>query len=38
MFVTFSLVDGATAKETMMAVSADADFSYDYHDLRLTRI
>ncbi|MFY8142591.1 MAG: hypothetical protein ACOVMT_01755, partial [Caulobacter sp.] len=23
---------------TMKAVSPDADFSYDYHDLRLTKV
>jgi CubicO group peptidase (beta-lactamase class C family) len=37
-FVTFKLEDGAPATATMKAVSPDADFSYDYHDLRLTRI
>ncbi len=37
-FVTFALADGRPATATMKAVSPDADFSYDFHDLRLTRI
>lgn len=37
-FVTFALENGQPATATMKAVSPDADFSYDYHDLRLTRV
>ena len=36
--VTFELENGRPARATMKAVSPDADFSYDYHDLRLTRV
>ena len=36
--VTFKLENGAPATATMKAVSPDADFSYDFHDLRLTRV
>ncbi len=37
-FVTFEMEDGRPVRATMKAVSPDADFSYDYHDLRLTRV
>ena len=37
-FVSFTLVDGVPATATVKAVSPDADFSYDYQDLRLTRV
>jgi CubicO group peptidase (beta-lactamase class C family) len=37
-FVTFKLENGAPATATMKAVSPDADFSYDYHDLRLSKV
>lgn len=38
LLVTFAL-DGGTAKTaTMKALSPDADFSYDYQDLKLTRV
>lgn len=37
-FVTFKLENGAPVTATMKAVSPDADFSYDFHDLRLTRV
>ena len=37
-FVTFRIETGAPATATMKAVSPDADFSYDFHDLRLTRV
>ena len=36
-FITFKIEGGAPVSATMKAVSPDADFSYDYHDLRLTR-
>ena len=35
--VTFKVENGAAVSATMKAVSPDADFSYDYQDLRLTR-
>lgn len=35
--VTFKVENGAAVSATMKAVSPDADFSYDYHDLRLTK-
>lgn len=38
LFITFALVDGAPRTATMKAVSPDADFSYDYHNLRLTKV
>jgi CubicO group peptidase (beta-lactamase class C family) len=38
LFITFALEGGAPKTATMKAVSPDADFSYDYHDLRLTRV
>ncbi len=37
-FVTFKLENGEPVTATMKAVSPDADFSYDFHDLRLTRV
>lgn len=37
-FITFKLENGMPVTATMKAVSPDADFSYDYHDLRLTRV
>jgi hypothetical protein len=37
-FVTFALENGRPATATMKAVSPDADFSYDYHDLRLRKV
>jgi len=37
-FVTFALENGRPATATMKAVSPDADFSYDFHDLRLTKV
>ncbi|HEX8469726.1 MAG TPA: serine hydrolase [Brevundimonas sp.] len=38
LLITFALVDGQPATATMKALSPDADFSYDYQDLRLTRV
>lgn len=37
-FITFAPENGTPATATMKAVSPDADFSYDYHDLRLTKV
>ncbi|NJC40452.1 CubicO group peptidase (beta-lactamase class C family) [Brevundimonas alba] len=37
-FITFRIENGAPVSATMKAVSPDADFSYDYQDLRLTRV
>ncbi|MDP3370060.1 MAG: serine hydrolase [Brevundimonas sp.] len=37
-FISFTLENGRPAAATMKAVSPDADFSYDFHDLRLTRV
>ncbi|WP_125256111.1 serine hydrolase [Brevundimonas fluminis] len=37
-FVTFELENGHPVRATMKAVSPDADFSYDFHDLKLTRV
>lgn len=37
-FITFKLEGGRPISATMKAVSPDADFSYDFHDLRLTRV
>ncbi len=37
-FVTFALEGGRPVRATMKAVSPDADFSYDYHNLRLTKV
>jgi CubicO group peptidase (beta-lactamase class C family) len=36
-FVTFRIENGVAVSATMKAVSPDADFSYDYQDLRLTK-
>lgn len=36
-FVTFKIENGVAVSATMKAVSPDADFSYDYQDLRLTK-
>jgi CubicO group peptidase (beta-lactamase class C family) len=38
LFISFKLENGRPVSATMKAVSPDADFSYDYHDLRLTRV
>ena len=38
LFITFTLDGGAAKTATMKAVSPDADFSYDYHDLRLAKV
>jgi hypothetical protein len=35
--LTFALENGRPATATMKAVSPDADFSYDFHDLRLRK-
>ncbi|HYC68082.1 serine hydrolase [Brevundimonas sp.] len=37
-FVTFKIENGAPVSATMKAVSPDADFSYDFHDLRLSKV
>ncbi|RZJ00328.1 MAG: serine hydrolase [Brevundimonas sp.] len=37
LFIMFELEDGRPVRATMKPVSPDADFSYDYQDLRLTR-
>lgn len=37
-FVTFELEDGVPVRATLAGVSPDIDFSYDYQDLRLTRV
>ena len=37
-FVTFSIPADGPAKATVKGVSPDIDFSYDYQDLRLTRV
>jgi CubicO group peptidase (beta-lactamase class C family) len=37
-FVTFTIENGIPVSARMRAVSPDADFSYDYHDLRLTKV
>lgn len=37
-FVTFSIQTAKPATATMKGVSPDIDFSYDYQDLRLTRV
>ncbi|WP_404418672.1 serine hydrolase [Brevundimonas vesicularis] len=37
-FVTFSILTAKPATATMKGVSPDIDFSYDYQDLRLTRV
>ncbi|RYG17034.1 MAG: serine hydrolase [Caulobacteraceae bacterium] len=36
--VTFRVENGVAVSATMKAVSPDADFSYDYQDLRLTKV
>jgi hypothetical protein len=38
LLVTFALKDGRPTTATMKALSPDADFSYDYQDLRLTKV
>ena len=38
LFITFDLKADGTATATMKGVSPDIDFSYDYQDLRLTRV
>lgn len=37
-FITFTSLDGRPVSATMAGVSPDIDFSYDYQDLRLTRV
>ncbi len=37
-FITFTIADGRPVTATMKGVSPDIDFSYDYQDLRLTRV
>ncbi|MFN3558240.1 MAG: serine hydrolase [Brevundimonas sp.] len=37
LFVTFKVENGVAVSATMKAVSPDADFSYDYQDLRLVK-
>ena len=37
-FVTFKVENGAPVSATLKAVSPDVDFSYDYQDLRLTKV
>jgi len=37
-FVTFEIEDGAPVRARVAGVSPDIDFSYDYQDLRLTRV
>ena len=37
-YVKFEIENGRPVRATMEAVSPDADFSYDYQDLRLTRV
>jgi CubicO group peptidase (beta-lactamase class C family) len=38
LLVTFALKDGRPVTATMKALSPDADFSYDYQDLKLTKV
>jgi len=38
LLVTFALSDGKPTTARMKALSPDADFSYDYQDLRLTKV
>lgn len=38
LLITFTSEGGRPATATMKALSPDADFSYDYQDLRLTRV
>jgi len=37
-FVTFVVENGAAVRATVAGVSPDIDFSYDYQDLRLTKV
>ena len=37
-FFTFEMVDGRPVRATVKGVSPDIDFSYDYQDLRLTKV
>ena len=37
-FITFSILTARPATATLKGVSPDIDFSYDYQDLRLTRV
>jgi hypothetical protein len=37
-FITFELENGRPVRATMKGVSPDIDFSYDYQNLRLTRV
>jgi CubicO group peptidase (beta-lactamase class C family) len=37
-FITFEIEDGRPVRATMKGVSPDIDFSYDYQDLKLTRV
>ncbi|MFT4954069.1 MAG: CubicO group peptidase (beta-lactamase class C family) [Brevundimonas sp.] len=37
-FVMFEMADGVPVSATLKGVSPDIDFSYDYQDLRLTRV
>lgn len=37
-FVTFEIVDGKPVRATVKGVSPDIDFSYDYQNLRLTKV
>ena len=37
-FITFEIEDGRPVRATLRGVSPDIDFSYDYQDLRLTRV
>jgi CubicO group peptidase (beta-lactamase class C family) len=37
-FVTFEIEDGRPVRATVRGVSPDIDFSYDYQDLRLTKV
>jgi hypothetical protein len=38
LLITFALTDGKPTTARMKALSPDADFSYDYQDLRLTKV
>ncbi|CAN5327042.1 serine hydrolase [soil metagenome] len=38
LLITFAIEDGQPTTATMKALSPDADFSYDYQDLKLTRV
>jgi len=37
-FITFELEDGRPVRATVKGVSPDIDFSYDYQDLKLTKV